>query len=436
MIERSIYYYYIIVFMDKIVSLAKRRGFVYQSSLIYGGLSGFWDYGPMGALLKRNIEEVWFNKFVYERDNIYLIDTPIIYNPKVWEASGHVEGFNDLMVECIKCHKRFKKENVKDKCPDCSGTFADAKQFNLMLKTNVGVVDKQATEAYLRPETAQGIFINFKNILDTFSPKFPFGVAQIGKAYRNEITYGDFIFRMREFTQMELEYFVEEGTDQKHFDFWVEESYKFFQDLGLKTENLKLHEHKKQDLSHYSKQTIDVQYNFPFGLSEIQGTANRGDFDLRAHSVHSGVDFKHYPFIIEPSFGLDRAFLALMCDSYTEEKLENGKERIVMKFAYNIAPYKAAVFPLVANKPDIVEKAKNVYNLLKKSLGLVNFDDNDNIGKRYRRQDEIGTPYCVTIDYQSLEDNTVTIRNRDTMKQDRVNISKMVEYIYGRDIEK
>lgn len=417
--------------MDKIVALAKRRGFIYQSSLIYGGLSGFWDFGPMGALLKRNIEEAWMKKFVYDRDDVFLIDTTIIYNPKVWEASGHVAGFNDLMVECSKCHKRYKKENAGDKCSDCGGKLTGAKQFNLMFKTNVGVLDAESNQAYLRPETAQGIFINFKNILDTFSPKLPFGVAQIGKAFRNEITYGDFIFRMREFTQMELEYFVEEGTDQKHFDFWVEESHKFFQDLGLKKENLKLYEHEKKDLSHYAKQTIDVQYNFPFGFSEIQGTANRGDFDLKAHAKHSGVDIKTYPFVIEPSFGLDRAFLALMCDSYVEEKLENGKERVVMKFSYDMAPYKAAVFPLVANKENIVEKAKKVYNLLKKSLGLVIFDDNENIGKRYRRQDEIGTPFCVTIDYQSLEDDTVTVRNRDTMKQDRVNISKVVEYIHG-----
>lgn len=413
--------------MDKIVALAKRRGFVYQSSLIYGGLSGFWDFGPTGALLKRNIEDAWLKKFVFERDDIYLIDTPIIYNPKVWEASGHVAGFNDLLVECSKCHKRFKKENTANKCENCGGKLTDAKQFNLMFKT-------EPLQAYLRPETAQGIFINFKNILDTFSPKFPFGVAQIGKAFRNEITYGDFIFRTREFTQMELEYFVEEGSDKKHFDFWVEESYKFFQELGLKKENLKLYEHKSRDLSHYAKQTTDVQYNFPFGFSELQGTANRGDFDLRAHSKHSGVDFKYYPFIIEPSYGLERTLLALLCDSFVEEKLENGKARTVLNFTYAMAPVKVGVFPLVGNKENIVKTAKKVYNHLKKEIGSVIFDDNDNIGKRYRRQDEIGTPYCVTIDYESVDNDSVTVRDRKTMKQERVNIGKLVEYIKQKSI--
>lgn len=420
--------------MDKIVSLAKRRGFIYPSSEIYGGFGGFWDFGPNGVEMKNNIKNLWWKFFVKDRDDVLGLDSAIITNPKVWDASGHTgAGFADPLRECKICHHRFRGDDLKkDKCPDCGGELTDEKKFNILVKTYVGsAVEDASSLAYLRGETAQAIFVNFKNIINSFHPKMPFGIAQTGKAFRNEITPGNFIFRSREFEQMELEYFVEPPNDEPHFLYWKEYCQKFLSWVGLKKDNLRLYDHPKEKLSHYSKGTTDIEYQFPFGWSELWGIARRSDYDLNQHSKFSGKDMSYQdpvtnqrfmPYVIEPSVGVDRLFLALLVDAYAEE---DG--RVVLKLSPKIAPFKVAVFPLLANKPELIDKARVVYKALKENLNVV-WDERGNIGKRYCAQDEIGTPWCVTVDFTSLEDDTVTVRERDTKIQQRMNIKDLEKY--------
>ena len=421
--------------IDKITSLAKRRGFIFQSSEIYGGLGSIWDYGPYGIELKNNIKSAWWKANVYERDDIFGLDAAILMHPKVWEASGHTKNFADLLVDCKKCKKRFRKDHVKDKCPECGGEFTEARAFNLMLKTYLGPIQDEDSISYLRPETAQGIFVNFLNIMDSKHPKLPFGIAQIGKSFRNEITPGNFIFRTREFEQMEIEYFVRPEDADTKLQEWIDYRYNWYIDLGIKKENLKKRPHGKDELAHYAKACTDIEYNFPFGLSELEGIANRTDFDLRQHSKLSGKELnyfddarkeKFFPYIIEPSGGVDRALLAFMVDAYHEETVKDDI-RVVLKLHKDLAPTKIAVLPLLRNRPELVELAKNITRDLKKNFITV-YDDTAAIGKLYRRQDEVGTLYCVTADVQSLEDKQVTIRDRDSMKQDRVSVDKLKEY--------
>ncbi|MBX4201853.1 glycine--tRNA ligase [Candidatus Saccharibacteria bacterium] len=424
--------------MDEIVSLAKRRGFVYQGSDIYGGLAGTWDYGPLGALLKRNIVNEWLKFFVDGWDDMYQIDSAILMNPKVWQASGHVDTFTDPLVECSNCHGRFREDKIdKSKCPTCgkSDTFGEARQFNMMFKTNVGPVDNEDSIAYLRPETAQGMFTNFKNVVDTFYPDLPFGIAQVGKAFRNEISPRDFIFRTREFEIMEFEYFLHQDMWEVKFEKWRNDMHSWFKHLGLAEDKIKEEEVPENDRAHYSKRTIDFLYDFPsMGFDEIGGLAYRTDFDLKNHQEHSGKNLEYrpkdgstpfVPHVLEPTFGLDRNFLAVLSQAYTEDEVE-GEKRTYLKLPDHLAPVKVAVFPLLKNKPELVAKAKEVHKHLRKEQGgEVMFDDNGNIGKRYRRQDEIGTPHTVTIDFDSLEDDTVTVRNRDTTEQVRHKISEL-----------
>ncbi|MEK7127411.1 MAG: glycine--tRNA ligase [Patescibacteria group bacterium] len=524
--------------MQKVVSLCKRRGFVYPGSEIYGGLANTWDFGPYGTLLRRNIKDLWWRKFVTEADNIYPIDGGILLSPKVWEASGHVENFTDPLVECKSCHSRFRvdqlpnlnhtyleavqdefanigeqvlkhmkskvelqgnyvsaladlkqspvnsgeeqklslitdglwnksneisKEIKRDQklidsivdeyyksvrlhgfmvqvylnkhlaCPKCESRnqWDEPKLFNGMFRTFVGATEVSDSVAYLRPETAQAIFINFKNVIDTYRPKLPFGIAQVGKSFRNEITAGNFIFRDLEFEQMELEFFVRTENWENSYNFWLSQMHDFARLLGLSEKNIHEREHSPEERAHYSKKTIDLEYDFPFGRKELWGLAYRTDYDLRNHSEKSGVDLsytdengdKFYPHVIEPSMGVDRSMMAVLSQAYTEDK-----DRVVMKFPANIAPVKAAIFPLVSNKPELVEKARKIYSELKKSFMIV-WDDRGNIGKRYYAQDEIGTPWCITIDYQTLEDDTVTIRHRDTTLQERVKVATLEAWI-------
>jgi len=426
--------------LDDIVSLAKRRGFVYQGSDIYGGLAGTWDYGPLGVQLKRNIINLWWQAFVESRDDMYGLDSAILMNQKVWQASGHATGFNDPMVECSNCHSRLRADHVhENKCPVCGkkNTFGEARLFNMMFATNVGPVQDEGSLAYLRPETAQGIFVNFKNVVDTFSPDIPFGIAQVGKAFRNEISPRDFTFRSREFEQMEIEYFVDPRSWEKEFDNWVNYIYKFLADVGLsktKVHELEVHGNER---AHYSKRTIDFEFNYPFGKSELLGLAYRGSFDLDSHQKASGKSMEYrpkdgakpfVPHVIEPSFGADRLVLAILTEAYAEDE-QNGEKRTYLKLPANLAPVKVAVSPLLKNKPELVKKSKQVYASLKKEFGAVMWDDNGNIGKRYRRQDEIGTPYCVTIDFDSLEKDDVTVRNRDTTKQERVKVNALSKHL-------
>ncbi len=416
---------------EKIASLAKRRGFVYPGSEIYGGLGGFYDWGNLGIKLKWNIEWAWWREMVQLRDDVVGIDAALIMNPKVWEASGHISGFSDPLVECKKCHHRFRADQVQgNKCPDCGGALTASRQFNMMFKTFVGPAEDSASVAYLRPETAGGIFVNFKNVLSTNRLKIPFGIAQMGKAFRNEINPKDFVFRTREFKQMELEYFVKPGEDEKVFDEWVERRFSWYKSIGLK--DVRKREQTKEERAHYSKTTTDIEYEFPFGWQEIEGIANRADFDLKAHTKASGQDLsysdeeakEHYvPYVIAPSAGVERIALALLCDAYHEEK-----DRVVLKFHPKMAPIKAAVFPLLANKPQLVKLARKIYEELRTNYAVA-WDDRGNIGKRYYSQDEIGTPYCITVDFDSLETEDVTVRDRDTMKQERVKIKELKEYL-------
>ncbi|MEK7163953.1 MAG: glycine--tRNA ligase [Patescibacteria group bacterium] len=418
--------------MEKIVSLCKRRGFVYPGSEIYGGLSNSWDFGPIGAQLKKNIKDLWWKTFVEQRDDVLGLDAAIIMNPKVWEASGHVAGFSDPLVECKSCHNRFRADyvDIKEKCPTCTEkNWSEVKNFNLMLKTQLGAVEGSSNTAYLRPETAQGQFVDFKNVLSTNPKKLPFGIAQMGKAFRNEITTGNFLFRVRELEQMEIEYFIEEKDWQEMFELWRNEMWNWFDLVGLDT--TKIHEHEIEDgeRAHYSKRTIDFEFDYPFGQKELYGLAYRTDYDLKKHQEASGQDLSYegvVPHVIEPTWGVDRTFLAVMLSAYCEDG-----DRIVLKLNPKIASYKVAVFPLVRNKKEITKKAEDVYKDLKKNFAAV-WDDRGNIGKRYYSQDEIGTPWCVTVDYQTLEDETVTVRDRDTATQERIAIKDLDSYFQNK----
>lgn len=423
--------------MEKIVALSKRRGFIFQGSEIYGGLAGTWDYGPLGVLLKNNIKKLWREMFVEGRTDIYEIDAALLMNARVWEASGHVTGFSDPLVECDKCKRRFRADTLSDaeKCPECGGKLGESRQFNMMFKTQIGASEDASSVSYLRPETAQGMFVNFKNILDTFHPKLPFGMAQIGKAFRNEIAPRDFLFRAREFEQMEIEYFVNETDWENQFEIWRKAMLEWMSAIGLSSNKVHELEVSPEDRAHYSKRTIDFEYEFPFGKKELYGLAYRTDFDLKNHQTASQVSLEYYdeenknrfvPHVIEPTFGLDRTVLAILSESYKEDEL-GGEARSYLALPKKLAPVQVAVFPLLKNKPELISKAEQVFSIIKKEIPSAQFDDNGNIGKRYRRQDEIGTPYCVTIDFDTLENDTVTLRYRDTGKQDRVAISELIE---------
>ncbi len=426
--------------MESLVSLCKRRGFIFQGSEIYGGLAGTWDYGPLGLMLKNNVKNAWWKRFVDNRSDIYGVDAAILMNQKTWEASGHVSGFADPLVECKKCKHRFRADQLSDqkKCPDCSGELGAAKQFNMMFKTHVGAGEETANISYLRPETAQGMFVNFKNILDSLHPKLPFGMAQIGKAFRNEIAPRDFLFRAREFEQMEIEYFVNPKDWEKVFEHFRNEVHSFIADVGISKSKVHELEVADTDRAHYSKRTIDFEFDYPFGKKELYGLAYRTDFDLKQHSEFSKVDLSYYdeetkerfiPHCIEPSFGVDRTVLAILTDSYTEDDL-GGEKRTYLKLAPSIAPYKVAVFPLLRNKPELVKKAQDIFTQIKKVIPAIVFDDNGNIGKRYRRQDEIGTPFCITVDFETIEKGEgVTVRDRDTGKQERIKETDLIEYL-------
>lgn len=426
--------------LEDIVSLCKRRGFIYQGSEIYGGLAGTWDYGPLGVELKRNIQNSWWQTFVKDRDDMYGLDAAILMNQQVWQASGHVIGFTDPLVECKNCKSRFREDHLEgDKCPSCGkkDTFGKARQFNMMFETHVGPVQDESSVSYLRPETAQGIFVNFKNVVDSFSPDLPFGIAQIGKAFRNEISPRDFTFRTREFEQMEIEYFIDPKEWEKHFDHWRKAISEWFVGIGLPKNMVHEHEVPEADRAHYSKRTIDFEFDYPAKRDELAGLAYRTDFDLKNHEKHSGKNLKYIPkdgseafvpHVIEPSLGVDRTILAVLSSAYTEDEVA-GEKRVFLKLPASIAPVKIAVSPLLKNKPELVKKAREVYEMLKKEFGAVMWDDNGNIGKRYRRQDEIGTPFCVTIDFDTLEDDTVTVRHRDTTKQNRVKVSEIVSSV-------
>lgn len=426
--------------MDKIVSLCKRRGFIFQSSEIYGGLASTWDYGPLGAEIKRNLKEAWWRSNVYERDDIEGLDASILMHPSVWMASGHVSSFEDTLVDCKGCKKRFKVEQVSGKkCPECAGELTEARQFNLMLKTHLGPVEDEGSLSYLRPETAQGIFVNFPNVVNTMRRKLPFGIAQIGKSFRNEVTTRSFTFRSREFEQMEIEFFVKPGTDEEWYGKWVDERFSWYVRFGIKKENLQKRAHDKKELAHYAKACTDIEYKFPFGWSELEGIANRTDFDLKQHAQLSGKDLNYFdeetkeryiPYVIEPSGGIDRSILAFLFDAYTEEEVK-GEKRVSLRLHKDLAPIKAAVLPLLRNRPEIVELARKIAGSLRKEFKAV-YDDTASIGRLYRRQDEIGTPYCITVDVDSLVDGKVTVRDRDSMQQDRIDVEKVKEYLVDK----
>lgn len=423
--------------MDEITALAKRRGFIFPSSEIYGGVNGAWDYGPLGVELKRNVREAWWRDTVALRDDVVGVDTAILMHPDVWRASGHLENFHDLMVDCKTCKKRWRADHLKsDQCPACGNrTLTEPRDFNMMFKTFIGAMEDASSAAYLRPETAQGIFVDFKLVYQTARKKPPFGIAQIGKAFRNEITPGNFTFRSREFEQMELEFFVPsapEGEDLRWYRYWVDERYEWFMRLGMLRSRLHKHEYSGDELAHYSKATTDLEYDFPFGTSELEGIAHRGTFDLTQHVRASGKDLaffdeeskeKYLPAVIEPSLGVDRALLAFLIDAYEKEA-----DRTVLRLHPRLAPFKVAVFPLVRNKPDIVETATRIEKSLRPAFRTT-FDDSGNVGKRYYRQDEVGTPFCITVDYESLEKHDVTVRERDTKEQVRVSIDKLKDYL-------
>ena len=452
---------------DKVVTHLQTTGYVFQGSQIYGGLSNTWDYGPLGSELKNNLQQLWWKKFVSESPTNVGIDAAILMNPKVWEATGHVTTFNDPLIDCKECRGRFRaddlvKEQYPDvdvngmdlnalsefikthplKCPQCGkSNFTDVRQFNMMFKTHIGVTDDSKSVVYLRPETAQGVFVNFKNVQRATRRKLPLGIANVGKSFRNEITPGNFIFRTREFTQMELEFFCKPGTDLEWFKYWKDYSISFVESLGVKAENLRFRDHEPEELAFYSKATTDIEYKFPFGWGEIWGIADRTDYDLKRHQDYSGesLDYldpetneKYVPYCIEPSLGLDRLFLMIVTDSYDEEVLENGEIRKIMHLKPFLAPYKAAILPL---SKQLNEKAKEVFDSLIPYIN-VNFDTTGSIGKRYRRNDEIGTPYCVTIDFDTLNDGCVTVRERDSMQQERIKIEDLRNYLLDRTFYK
>ena len=433
--------------LDTIVNLAKRRGLIFPSSEIYGGLRSTWDYGPIGVELKRNVKNAWWRHMVQLRDDVVGLDAAILMAPKVWEASGHVETFNDPLVECLNCHQRFRADHLPESgaCPNCGNkAFTDPRNFNLMFKTYMGPVEEAAAAVWLRPETAQGIFVNFGTVQQTARKKIPFGIAQVGKSFRNEITPGNFIYRTREFEQMEMEFFCEPGTDEKWHQYWIDERLAWYTRYGIKDENLRLREHEQDELSHYSKRTVDIEYAFPFtDWGELEGIANRTDFDLSQHQKFSGEDLTYFdqeknvrylPYVVEPAAGADRATLAFLIDAYTEETARSAKgeeeKRVVLKLHHALAPYKAAVLPLSRNER-LVPTAREVAASLR-SLWMIDYDDAGSIGRRYRRQDEIGTPYCVTVDFDSLDDRAVTVRDRDSMAQDRIPIADLVGYLEQR----
>ena len=442
--------------MDKMMSLSKRRGFMFQSSEIYGGLGSTWDYGPLGVEIKRNVKEAWWRSVVTERDDMVGLDAAILMHPQVWVASGHVENFSDPLVECKECNSRFRQDHLleetgidpespkaetalKDlRCPNCGSELGPPRRFNLMFKTFMGPVEDTANEVFLRPETAQGIFVNFKNVLDSTRKKLPFGIGQIGKSFRNEITPGNFTFRTREFEQMEAEFFVKPGSDEEWLDSWVKSRYQWYVGLGIRTENLRVRKHGDDELAHYAKACYDVEYRFPWGWGELEGIANRGDFDLRQHQEVSGQDMTYFdeseegddrrylPYVIEPSGGVDRATLAFWLDAYDEEP-DGDNVRVVSHIHRDLAPVTVAALPLSRNDK-LLPTARSVYDLLRKHF-KTQYDDSQAIGRRYRRQDEIGTPYCVTIDFDTIDDNQVTIRDRDTMHQTRVPVSELVDIL-------
>jgi len=450
--------------METLVSLAKRRGFIFPGSEIYGGLAGTYDYGPLGSLLKENIKQSWLNKFVHSRTDMYLVDAAILMNPKVWEATGHVDEFNDPLVDDLKTNKRYRADHLLEehgitdaesltpkemtakiqelgiKSPD-GNELGEVRQFNMMLSTKIGAADDSASTTYLRPETAQGIFVNYKNVVDSMSPKMPFGIAQTGKAFRNEITPRDFIFRVREIEQMEIEYFVHPEKWEDYFVYWHDEMLEWMESIGLDMTKVHDVEIDEDARAHYSKRTTDFEFDFPFGQKELYGLAYRTDYDLKKHTEFSKQKLQYtdqstnetfVPHVIEPSFGLDRSVLAVLLSAYREDEM-NGEKRIFLKLAPQIAPYKIAVSPLLKNKEQLVEKARDVFIALKDTFGNVVWDDNGNIGKRYRRQDEIGTPFCVVVDFETLEDDTgVTVRDRDTGEQERVMVEEMEDYFMDK----
>ena len=418
--------------MDKIQSLSKRRGFIFQSSEIYGGLASTYDYGPLGVELKRNVKEAWWRAVVRDRDDVVGLDSAILMHPKIWEASGHIENFTDPLVECRSCHRRFRADQLESEtCPECGGQFTEPRRFNLMFRTFMGPVEDTSHEVFLRPETAQGIFVNFPNVLNSSRKKIPFGIAQIGKAFRNEITPGNFTFRTREFEQMEVEFFVQPGTDEEWLDRWVQARFDWYVNLGIRSDNLRLRRHAGDELAHYAKDTYDIEYRFPWGWGELEGIADRTDFDLGRHAESSGEDLSYFddesrerylPYVIEPSGGVDRATLAFWLDSYDEEP-DGNATRTVLRLHRRLAPVTVAVLPLSRNAR-LTPTARQVYDLLRRTFNA-QYDDAQSIGRRYRRQDEIGTPYCVTVDFDTLDDLQVTVRDRDTMRQDRIPISHL-----------
>jgi glycyl-tRNA synthetase len=452
--------------MDAITSLAKRRGIAFPSSEIYGGLRSAWDYGPLGVEMKRNIRSAWWRSMVQLRDDVVGLEAAVIMSPKVWEASGHLEVFTDPLVECLNCHQRFRADHLpgfhapqsgheadettvdmgqKAKCPNCGNdTFTDPRNFNLMFKTHMGPVPDEANAVYLRPETAQGMFVDFLTVQQASRKKIPFGIAQIGKSFRNEITPGNFIFRTREFEQMEMEFFVKPGSDEEWHDYWIQERLRWYRDLGIRPENLRLREHDADELSHYSKRTVDIEYRFPFtDWGELEGVANRTDYDLKRHAEFSGEDLsyydqeadeRYYPYVIEPAAGSDRALLAFLIDAYRQEEAPTAsggtEKRTYLALHKDLAPVKVAVLPLSRNEA-LVPEAKRVRDLVKPKW-MSDYDDAGSIGRRYRRQDEVGTPFCVTVDFDTLNDRQVTVRERDSMAQDRVAIEKLVDYLEGR----
>jgi glycyl-tRNA synthetase len=426
--------------MSTIVSLCKRRGFIFQSSEVYGGLTSCWDYGPLGVELKRNVKEAWWKAMVTNRRDIVGLDAAILMHPKVWEASGHLAGFTDPLVDCKSCKERFRADHLTDlkKCPKCGGELTDVRKFNLMFKTFMGPVEDSSAVVYMRPETAQGIFVNFLNVQQSSRLKPPFGIAQIGKSFRNEITPGNFTYRTREFEQMEMEFFCMPGTDPEWYDYWRNARLSWYLKLGIKKDNLRLRAHAQDELAHYAKACCDVEYLFPFGWSELEGIANRTDFDLKKHSEFSGKSLAYFdeetkqhmfPFVIEPAAGADRAALAFLIDAYDVDK--EDAQRVIMRFHPSLAPIKAAVLPLV-KKEGMPEKAEKIYKDLLDNSVRASFDLNSAIGRRYARQDEAGTPYCITVDGQSIQDDTVTVRERDSRQQNRIAATQAVEFISNK----
>lgn len=427
------------VTMEKITSLCKRRGFVFQSSEIYGGLGSCWDYGPLGIELKRNITEAWWRDMITAREDMVGLDSSILMHPRVWEASGHLAGFTDPLVDCKGCKQRFRADQLSgERCPECSGELTESRNFNLMFRTFMGPVEDTASTVYLRPETAQGIFVNFQNVLNSSRLKIPFGIGQIGKSFRNEITPGNFLFRTREFEQMEIEFFVKPGEDEHWHAYWKQERFAWYQKYGIDPARLRLREHGSDELAHYAKGCADVEYEFPFGWSELEGIANRGDFDLKQHAEFSGKDLSYFneesrerfvPCVIEPSAGVGRPLLAFLVDAYDEDTAE-GEERVVLRLDPRLAPVKAAVFPLL-RKAGHPEKAHAIRDLLKQHF-TVAYDQAGSIGRRYRRQDEIGTPFSLTVDHETMQNDTVTVRERDSMQQVRMPVDRLVDELRAR----